>query len=71
MYLCRAVMCMRNDGIGCAPNLGVFLHELEDLVQVARIQKQVNFEVPKGQIEATRVESEEKRDDIETEMRKN
>ncbi|KAK9508420.1 hypothetical protein O3M35_005984 [Rhynocoris fuscipes] len=40
-YLGKAVMCMRSDGVGCAPHLGVFLHELEDLVQVARVQKQV------------------------------
>uniref|UniRef100_A0A0A9XMF7 Nuclear pore complex protein Nup155 n=1 Tax=Lygus hesperus TaxID=30085 RepID=A0A0A9XMF7_LYGHE len=40
-YLGKAVMCMRSDGVGCAPNLGVFLHELEDMVQVARVQKQV------------------------------
>lgn len=32
---------MRSDEVGCAPHLGVFLHELEDLVQVARVQKQV------------------------------
>lgn len=40
-YLARAVICMRSDDVGCAPHLGVFLHELEDLVQVARIQKRV------------------------------
>lgn len=41
-YLGKAVMCMRSDGVGCAPHLGVFLHELEDLVQVARVQKQIH-----------------------------
>ncbi|XP_075223372.1 nuclear pore complex protein Nup154 isoform X2 [Lycorma delicatula] len=40
-YLAKAVICMRSDEVGCAPHLGVFLHELEDLVQVARVQKQV------------------------------
>ncbi|XP_039282164.1 nuclear pore complex protein Nup155 [Nilaparvata lugens] len=40
-YLAKAVICMRSDDVGCAPHLGVFLHELEDLVQVARIQKRV------------------------------
>lgn len=40
-YLGKAVMCMRSDGVGCASHLGVFLHELEDLVHVARVQKQV------------------------------
>ena len=42
-YLGKAVMCMRSDGAGCAPHLGVFLHELEDMVQVARVQKQVSL----------------------------
>lgn len=40
-YLGKAVMCMRSDGVGCASHLGVFLHELEDLVHVARVQKQI------------------------------
>ncbi|XP_024084605.1 nuclear pore complex protein Nup154 isoform X1 [Cimex lectularius] len=40
-YLGKAVMCMRSDEVGCAPHLGVFHHELEDLVQVTRVQKQV------------------------------
>ena len=40
-YLARAVMCMRSDQVGCAPQLGVFLRELEDMIDVARIQQQV------------------------------
>lgn len=40
-YLGKAVMCMRSDEVGCAPHLGVFLHDLEDLLQVAKVQKQV------------------------------
>lgn len=34
-------MCMRSDEVGCTPHLGVFLHDLEDLLQVAKVQKQV------------------------------
>lgn len=40
-YLARAVVCMRSDEAGYAPHLGVFLRELEDKVEVARIQQQV------------------------------
>ncbi|XP_014228329.1 nuclear pore complex protein Nup154 [Trichogramma pretiosum] len=40
-YLARAVVCMRSDQAGYAPHLGVFLRELEDKVEVARIQQQV------------------------------
>ena len=40
-YLARAVVCMRSDRAGYAPYLGVFLRELEDKVEVARIQQQV------------------------------
>jgi nuclear pore complex protein Nup155 len=40
-YLARAVMCMRSDQVGYAPQLGVFLRELEDKIDVARIQQQV------------------------------
>ena len=40
-YLARAVMCLRSDQVGCAPQLGVFLRELEDMIDVARIQQQV------------------------------
>ena len=42
-YLARAVVCMRSDEAGYAPTLGVFLRELEDKVEVARIQQLVNF----------------------------
>ncbi|XP_076649143.1 nuclear pore complex protein Nup154 [Halictus rubicundus] len=40
-YLARAVVCMRSDEAGYAPYLGVFLRELEDKVEVARIQQQI------------------------------
>ena len=40
-YLARAVMCMRSDKVGAAPHLGVFLRELEDLMEVVRVQQQV------------------------------
>ncbi|XP_024941469.1 nuclear pore complex protein Nup154 isoform X2 [Cephus cinctus] len=40
-YLARAVVCMRSDQAGYAPRLGVFLRELEDKVEVARIQQQI------------------------------
>ncbi|KAJ8681583.1 hypothetical protein QAD02_017375 [Eretmocerus hayati] len=40
-YLARAVVCMRSDEAGYAPHLGVFLRELEDKVEVARIQQQI------------------------------
>ncbi|PSN41988.1 Nuclear pore complex protein 155 [Blattella germanica] len=40
-YLARAVICMRSDQVGYAPQLGVFLRELEDMIDVARIQQQV------------------------------
>jgi nuclear pore complex protein Nup155 len=32
---------MRSDQVGYAPQLGVFLRELEDKIDVARIQQQV------------------------------
>jgi hypothetical protein len=32
---------MRSDQVGYAPHLGVFLRELEDKIDVARIQQQV------------------------------
>ncbi|XP_012285460.1 nuclear pore complex protein Nup155 [Orussus abietinus] len=38
-YLARAVVCMRSDQAGYAPHLGIFLRELEDKVEVARIQQ--------------------------------
>ncbi|XP_012137924.1 nuclear pore complex protein Nup154 [Megachile rotundata] len=40
-YLTRAVVCMRSDQAGYAPYLGIFLRELEDKVEVARIQQQI------------------------------
>lgn len=41
-YLARAVVCMRSDQAGYAPYLGIFLRELEDKVEIARIQQQVS-----------------------------
>lgn len=41
-YLARAVVCMRSDQAGYAPYLDIFLRELEDKVEVARIQQQVH-----------------------------
>ncbi|XP_018403107.1 PREDICTED: nuclear pore complex protein Nup155 [Cyphomyrmex costatus] len=40
-YLARAVVCMRSHQTGCAPHLGVFLCELEDKLEVARMQQQI------------------------------
>lgn len=44
-YLARAIMCMRSDKNGYAPFLGVFLRDLEDKMEVARVQEQVLEEV--------------------------
>lgn len=40
-YLTRAIMCMRSDKIGYAPYLGVFLRDLEDKMEVAKVQEQI------------------------------
>ncbi|XP_056648274.1 nuclear pore complex protein Nup154 [Diorhabda sublineata] len=40
-YLARAIMCMRSDKIGYAPYLGVFLRDLEDRMEVAKVQEQI------------------------------
>ncbi|XP_020280588.1 nuclear pore complex protein Nup155 [Pseudomyrmex gracilis] len=40
-YLARAVVCMRSDQTGYAPYLGIFLRELEDKLEVARMQQQI------------------------------
>lgn len=40
-YLARAVMCMRSDKVGYAPHLGVFLRELEDKIDIAKVQEQI------------------------------
>lgn len=37
---------MRSDKVGAAPNLGVFLRELEDQMEVARIQQKVTVAAP-------------------------
>nr|XP_022900276.1 nuclear pore complex protein Nup155 [Onthophagus taurus]XP_022900277.1 nuclear pore complex protein Nup155 [Onthophagus taurus] len=40
-YLARAVMCMRSDKVGYVPYLGVFLRELEDKIDIAKVQEQI------------------------------
>ncbi|ENN82825.1 hypothetical protein YQE_00808, partial [Dendroctonus ponderosae] len=44
-YLARAIMCMRSDKSGYAPYLGVFLRDLEDKMEVARVQEQILEEI--------------------------
>ncbi|XP_030758957.1 nuclear pore complex protein Nup154 [Sitophilus oryzae] len=39
VYLARAIMCMRSDKVGYAPYLGVFLRDLEDKMEVAKVQE--------------------------------
>lgn len=34
-------MCMRGDKVGYAPYLGVFLRDLEDKMEVAKVQEQI------------------------------
>nr|XP_023029758.1 nuclear pore complex protein Nup155 [Leptinotarsa decemlineata] len=40
-YLAKAIMCMRSDKVGYAPYLGVFLRDLEDRMEVAKVQEQI------------------------------
>ncbi|KAH8377789.1 hypothetical protein KR093_007134, partial [Drosophila rubida] len=40
-YLVRAVMCMRNETVGSSITNGIFLKELEDKLEIARVQKSV------------------------------
>ncbi|KAJ8921993.1 hypothetical protein NQ315_008631 [Exocentrus adspersus] len=40
-YLARAIMCMRSDKVGYAPCLGMFLRDLEDKMEVAKVQEQI------------------------------
>ncbi|XP_043641308.1 nuclear pore complex protein Nup154 [Drosophila teissieri] len=40
-YLVRAVMCMRNGNVGSSITNGIFLKELEDKLDIARVQKAV------------------------------
>lgn len=40
-YLAHSVMCMRSDKVGYAAPLGVFLRELEDRIQIARVQQKI------------------------------
>lgn len=51
-YLARAIMCMRSDKVGYAPYLGVFLRDLEDKMEVAKVQELILDEITnlKGQI---------------------
>ncbi|XP_066259213.1 nuclear pore complex protein Nup155 [Euwallacea similis] len=44
-YLARAIMCMRSDRSGYAPFLGVFLRDLEDKMEVARVQELIVEEI--------------------------
>lgn len=37
-FLAKSLMCMRSDKVGYAPYLGVFLRELEDKLEVAKVQ---------------------------------
>lgn len=34
-------MCMRSENVGCAPQYGVFLRDLEDKVEIATVQEQI------------------------------
>lgn len=38
-YLARAVMCMRNSNVGSASQNGILLKDLEDKLEIARVQK--------------------------------
>ncbi|KAK9883024.1 hypothetical protein WA026_001236 [Henosepilachna vigintioctopunctata] len=40
-YLARAIMCMSNSQTGYAPCLGIYLRELEDKLDVAKVQEQI------------------------------
>lgn len=40
-YLARAIMCMRSDSVGASAHNGVLLKELEDKLEIARVQKQI------------------------------
>lgn len=40
-YLARAIMCMRSDTVGASAHNGVLLKELEDKLEIARVQKQI------------------------------
>lgn len=40
-YLARAVICMRSDSVGYSVHHGEMLHDLEDKLEVAQIQKQI------------------------------
>lgn len=40
-YLARAIMCMRSDSAGASAHNGILLKELEDKLDIARVQKQI------------------------------
>lgn len=40
-FLTRAVMCMRSDRIGYVPEYGMFLRELEDKLEIAKVQEHI------------------------------
>ena len=42
-YLSRAVASLRSADVGCMPRLGLLLRDLEDLLDVARIQNKVSI----------------------------
>ncbi|XP_050292883.1 nuclear pore complex protein Nup155 [Anthonomus grandis grandis] len=44
-YLARAIMCLRSDKNGMASYLGVFLRDLEDKMEVARVQELILEEI--------------------------
>lgn len=40
-YLARAVMCMRSETVGYAPHLGLFLRDLEDKIEIGKVQEKI------------------------------
>lgn len=40
-YLARAVMCMRSDNVGYATSNGISLKDIEDKLEIARVQKMI------------------------------
>lgn len=40
-YLARAVMCMRSDNVGYAASNGISLKDIEDKLEIARVQKMI------------------------------
>ncbi|KAL1505828.1 hypothetical protein ABEB36_005300 [Hypothenemus hampei] len=56
IYLARAIMCMRSDKSGYAPYLGVFLMDLEDRMEVARVQELILEEITNSREEIPNAE---------------